>query len=63
MASTTNNSGLTSNTTDEFGPDEQYDDETEHEFSVRMKNKKEFKERQRIAMEDARSRMTPPCIG
>ena len=59
MASTTNNSGISGDDIDEFGPDEKWDDETEDQFRQRMAKKEEAK---KLHAEYLKSR-TPPCIG
>ena len=58
MASTTNNSGISGDSND-LGPDEKWDDETDEQFRVRMEKKKEFLRLQEIE----RGRQMPPCIG
>lgn len=59
MASTTNNSGISGDNVNDFGPDEKWDDESDEQYRQRMVEKEKAK---KLYEEYLKNRM-PPCIG
>ena len=59
MASTTNNSGLEGDASDEYGPDEKWDDESDEQYRQRMEKKKKWE----VTKAEYEKNKMPPCIG